>query len=376
MSAIGIPFSQFTVGGALQNNDIVVGLRNGIDTQFTYVAAGATATAVINPIAQTAHGFSVAQVVYYNGTQYTLAKADTAVDAEVIGVVSSVTDANNFNLLVCGYINTFSALSAGNVYFLSDSVAGELTLTEPSAANHISKPLFIATSSTGGYFFNWRGKVIPAFDQNNLTYVTNTDETAYLPNSQPLSALSTGVAYVTTTTGIVSTIANSASATIVTNSSGVPAYCAAMTDGQIIIGSTGATPAPHTLTAGTGITISNGAGSITINSTSASANWVDQTTTPVTLAINTSYVADNAGLVTFNMPATVAFGSVFNIVGFGAGGWLIQFNTGQTGHLNSSATTSAGSFASTERYDSITLVCTVANTTFVAISSSGVITNA
>jgi hypothetical protein len=38
---------------------------------------------------------------------------------------------------------------------------------------------------------------------SNLTFVTNTDETAFAPNSQPLSLLATGFATVTTTTGIV-----------------------------------------------------------------------------------------------------------------------------------------------------------------------------
>ena len=42
---------------------------------------------------------------------------------------------------------------------------------------------------------------------SNLTYVTNTDETAFAPNSQPLSLLATGIMKVTTTTGIVSSLA-------------------------------------------------------------------------------------------------------------------------------------------------------------------------
>ena len=42
-----------------------------------------------------------------------------------------------------------------------------------------------------------------------------------------------------------------------------------MTNGQVIIGSTGATPVAAALTAGANITITNGAGSITIASTAA-----------------------------------------------------------------------------------------------------------
>ena len=42
-----------------------------------------------------------------------------------------------------------------------------------------------------------------------------------------------------------------------------------MTNGQLIIGNTGNTPSVSTLTAGTGISISNGAGSVTVNATAA-----------------------------------------------------------------------------------------------------------
>jgi C1q domain len=55
-------------------------------------------------------------------------------------------------------------------------------------------------------------------------------------------------------------------ATVVGNSSGGLTSLAAATDGQLPIGSTGANPVIATLTAGSGISITNGAGSITIAS--------------------------------------------------------------------------------------------------------------
>ena len=106
----------------------------------------------------------------------------------------------------------------------------------------------------------------------------------------------------------------------------------------------------------------------------AVGTWIDQTSTPVTLAANTSYSANNAGLTTLNMPATAAFGDLFEVAGQGAGGWLVRMNAGQTANLNGTPTTVAGSLASTNRYNTIKLVCTVANTTFTVLSSSGVIT--
>lgn len=106
----------------------------------------------------------------------------------------------------------------------------------------------------------------------------------------------------------------------------------------------------------------------------ASPSTVDQTTTPVSIVANTIYVANNAGLVTLNVPATAAVGDAFQVVGQGAGGWLLRMNTGQVANLGNSPTTSAGSIASTNRYDCVKIRCTVANTTFTAESSMGNLT--
>ncbi|MFT2543135.1 hypothetical protein ACMWP9_34595, partial [Escherichia coli] len=69
------------------------------------------------------------------------------------------------------------------------------------------------------------------------------------------------------------------SATLVTNASGVPLMTASMTNGQVLIGSTGGTPTPATLIAGSGISISNGAGSITISGTGSGIGWTEVTGT-------------------------------------------------------------------------------------------------
>lgn len=116
-------------------------------------------------------------------------------------------------------------------------------------------------------------------------------------------------------------------------------------------------------TSGTTSWVSNGA-----------ASWVDQTSTPVSIVAGRSYSANNAGLVTLNMPATAAFGDVFEVAGQGAGGWLLQAAGGQTINLGSSPTSVAGSLASTNRYDAVKLVCTVANTTFNVVSVIGNLT--
>jgi hypothetical protein len=113
-------------------------------------------------IVQSAHGFSLAQILRFNGTAYVLAKADTAANAETPGIVSHVWDANRFTLLFFGYVTGLSGLTSAQIYFLSPSTAGALTATEPSTPGQISKPLLIADSATTGFFFDWRGMTVPA----------------------------------------------------------------------------------------------------------------------------------------------------------------------------------------------------------------------
>lgn len=172
----------------------------------------------------------------------------------------------------------------------------------------------------------------------------------------------------------VTGLATANQSVLTTGTTGIPVLTSIATDGQIIIGSTAGAPAAATLTPGTGIGILNASNSITISVSGAGFSFVDQTGAAVTMAPNTTYMTDNAGLITFTVPALVARFTIFEIVGFSAGGWLLQFNGGQVGNLNSSATSAGGSFASTNRNNCIKIMCTVANTTFTVISSSGSIT--
>jgi hypothetical protein len=148
------------------------------------------------------------------------------------------------------------------------------------------------------------------------------------------------------------------------------------TNGQLPIGSTGADPVLATLTAGTGVTITNGAGSITLNANGAGLTWTDVTGTTQAMAVNNGYTANNAGVVTLTLPATAAYGTVMAVVGKGAGGWSIAQNSGQTINFGSTTTTSGtgGSLSSTKQYDAVFILCTVANTTFTVYSSIGNLT--
>jgi hypothetical protein len=156
-----------------------------------------------------------------------------------------------------------------------------------------------------------------------------------------------------------------------TNSSGVPAMSSSMTDGQLMIGATSGSPTPANLTAGPGVSISNSANTITISGTASSIGWTHVTGTSQTMVAENGYVADNAGLVTLTLPTTATFGSALAVIGKGVGGWLIAQNNGQNIQIGNVSSTggATGSVSSTNNFDSLYLVCTVANTTWTCLGA-------
>lgn len=121
---------------------------------------GGSGVNLATTISQTAHGFTVGQVLALNGATYILARADNAADAEVVGIVTSVIDANDFTMTFSGVVTGLSGLIAGDVYFLSAVTPGAMTPTNPTGSGQISKPLLIASSTTAGYFYNMRGQIV------------------------------------------------------------------------------------------------------------------------------------------------------------------------------------------------------------------------
>ncbi len=110
-------------------------------------------------------------------------------------------------------------------------------------------------------------------------------------------------------------------------------------------------------------------------SSSVPLSWVAAPASVNPMVVNTGYVTTNGALDTMTLPATANLGDVIEIVGQGAGGWLIAQNANQVIHQNgtSSSVGAGGSFASTNRYNSIRLVCVVAgaSTEYTVASGSG-----
>lgn len=143
------------------------------------------------------------------------------------------------------------------------------------------------------------------------------------------------------------------------------------TNGQIPIGN-GTTYTAATLTAGTNISISNGAGSITINA-SGGLTWQ-------TISANQALVANNGyacispgGALSLSLPATAAVGTIIEVVLAGATSWTLTQAAGQQVFMGNTSNTlgATGTTASTAAGDSVRLLCTVADTTWYVISSIG-----
>ena len=91
---------------------------------------------------------------------------------------------------------------------------------------------------------------------------------------------------------------------------------------------------------------------------------------------NVTYIPTNALITTYVLPTAFNVNDIFIIVGYGAGGWTITQNAGQTIHRSTGSTTTGigGSVPSTSRYDCITLRGTVKNTDLVQETHEGNLT--
>jgi len=128
---------------------------------------------------------------------------------------------------------------------------------------------------------------------------------------------------------------------------------------------------------GGGVTTSATGSAVTISTSGGGLAWSEVTGTSQAMVAENGYLTNNAGLVTCTLPATAAQFTMLEVVGQGAGGWAIAQQAGQTIIWESTASTTTGvggSLASTDQYDKVRLMCTVADLTWTVVASKGNIT--
>lgn len=151
-------------------------------------------------------------------------------------------------------------------------------------------------------------------------------------------------------------------------------------NGQVLLGSTGGIPAFASLTSNdASITFTPGPNTLDLSASGGGGTgitWNEVTGTSQAAAVNNGYIANNASLVTITLPDTAAVGSIVRIAGKGAGGWRLAQNASESINFGSSVTTTgAGGYLEfTNQYDAVEVLCIVADTTWVVLSSVGNLT--
>jgi len=142
-------------------------------------------------------------------------------------------------------------------------------------------------------------------------------------------------------------------------------------DGQLWIGKTGASPAPATLTAGSGISITNGSNSITIAATGSTGGvtWSTQNAS-FSAASQNGYVV--TATATATLPTSAPNGTIISfIAGVTSGNLTIQCASGDKISINNTLSAITGSAVNTTYGNSVNLVYISSLTTWFSTGGYG-----
>jgi len=170
------------------------------------------------------------------------------------GLLTTSAAPTNGQLLIgsTGAAPVSATLTAGTAIGITNG-AGSITINNTGVTSAVAGTGISVSAATGAVTFTNTGVTSIAGTANQITMSASTGAvTASLP------------ANVTITSGL--TVSGlTANSFLYSGTAGLLTTTAAPTNGQLLIGSTGAAPSLATLTAGTNISISNTAGAITIN---------------------------------------------------------------------------------------------------------------
>lgn len=252
--------------------------------------------------------------------------------------------------------NNFNTLGAGSI-----TIAGSgstLTTQLTGLTNHAvlvgagtSTITKIGPTSTSGQILQSAGaSADPAF--STATYPSSTTVSQILYSSS---------------TNVVAGLVTANSATLVTTSAGVPVMSGTMTNGQMIIGSTGATPVAGTITSTGGtITVTAGAGTLNLEVLTGGFTWTDVTASTQAMSVENGYITDRSAGVVYTLPATATLGSEIIVMGK-LGITTITPNANQQILMSSASGTVGitGTAVGTNVGDCITLIATTSGSSTV-----------
>lgn len=387
-----IKFSQFALYGDCQVGDIVVGLRSADNAQFTFPGTGiadANANLLFGYTSPGAGAINYIQIenavtttpptISAQGTDFNINLQLSSKGTGAVALNNVLVDSTS-NISEVSTV-MFNGATSGQAILEAQAIAGTPTLQLPTTSGILALtsalptlPLPLNQGGTGAALTASNGGI---FYSNATTGAilsgTATAHQVLLSGSSSAPLWSTATYPVSTTinqllfsssNNVIAGLSASNSAALVSSSSGTPVWSNSMTNGQLIIGSTGGQPQAASLSPGPGITITPAPNSITISASTGGGGltWSVVAGTSQSALASNGYITSNGSLTTVSLPATCTPGDFIAVQGQGSGGWLIQANTGQTIHVGASTSSSAGSVASANQYDAIALVCIVANT--------------
>lgn len=319
-------------------NTVTVNLDNTISVSGS-ITSGTGLVATTGGLTATAGGLTI--------TAGTITTPFTSYGALVSNTSGVVTDA----AATSGYVLTGNTASLPT--FKAVTAIGVVTELSTDSGNALPSSGVIEIH--GGSNINTSGSTnIVTVNLDNTVSVSGsvTAGTGVVATAGGLTATAGGL---TVTAGTITTPFTSYGA-LVSNTSGVITDTAA-TSGYVLTGNTGSIPTFQALPPST-----------------AYITWVDQTSSTVTMSVNTGYVMDDGStLITATLPSIAALGNTITVQGFGSGLWTIAQNANQMIHFGAITTTTGtgGSISSNGQYDSVTLVCVKTNTDFAVMASVG-----
>lgn len=192
-----VPISERHRGLTVLIGDTEYWYKDGVaNIDLILKSSGGSGERIEKKFTQSGHTFTFGNIIEYSGGTFQKALALSNRNAEVIGFVSEVPNANTFTVVMSGYVSGISGLtlSPSTTYYLSDVAAGGLTSVEPTDPNTISKPILTTITTNDAFVFQYRGFLNTTGVTGGGTMGLDPKESAHVATTGPL----TGATYVAT----------------------------------------------------------------------------------------------------------------------------------------------------------------------------------
>ncbi len=346
------------------------GTGNTTFTAYSVICAGTTATGIFQNVVGVG---SSGQVLTSAG-----ASALPSWQTPTSGTVTSVS--GTVNEITVTSPTTTPVISIASTYVGQTSITTLGTVTSGTWNASIIPLQYGGTSanltaSNGGIFYSTAsaGAILAGTATADRVLLSGASTSPiWSTATYPVSTTINQILY-SSSANTIAGLATTNQAVLTTGTTGIPVLTSLALNGEIIIGSTAGAPAAATLSAGAGISITNGSNSITIAATSGGFTWTNVTGSTQALLAENGYITDNSGGVTYTLPASGSLGDEIKIMGK-LGISTIDQNANQQILIATASSTvgTGGSVNGNNLGDCITLICITSGTSSVWRAESSI----